>query len=204
MVRCNDFRCPLKQDAPRVSFGRVALSIGVVTAVVMLISVAAFSLTSQQEPRGARLTPVYQVEPADQPPPREQPAAIATGSDQAWLTRLLKGNPAPAAATTGAALPDDDTPDPAARSRVQTFSCDGSGLSAARAKICTNWTLATTDYNLNLYYRQRLAASKQPEELRRLQAQWQHRLDNSDASMDALLALYRAWFSDLDRLTQKP
>lgn len=78
------------------------------------------------------------------------------------------------------------------------FSCGGA-MSASRSRICTDWTLATVDYNLSLFYRSVLARSRNPEALRRVNATWLSRLDKVGADTNDLLKFYNDWREDLSR-----
>jgi hypothetical protein len=91
---------------------------------------------------------------------------------------------------------DSSLPDARAASRVQTFSCSGS-LSASRSLICTNWDLATTDYNLALTYNAVLARSRRPEALRRAHDAFLEGLDTIGTDANKLREYYRTWQEQL-------
>ena len=101
------------------------------------------------------------------------------------------------------ALPSQPTgPDPRAAARVQSFSCAGP-VSPSRMLICTNWDLATADYNLSIAYQAAVKDSRTPEVLRRSQALWLAKVDKLGANTDELLEAYQQRYAEFDGPTAR-
>ena len=93
-------------------------------------------------------------------------------------------------------------PDPRAATRVQSFSCAGP-MSPSRMLICTNWNLATADYNLSIAYQAAVKDSRTPEALRRSQVLWLAKVDKLGANTDALLEAYQQRYAEFDGPTAR-
>lgn len=89
--------------------------------------------------------------------------------------------------------------DPAAASRVASFSCSGR-LSAGRALVCSDVGLAISDYNLALLYDSVLATHAGRAGLRRSQDQWRAGLDRIGNDRQRVADHYRRRFDELSRL----
>jgi len=175
LVRCQSSACPLKERHATASRdllgGLFALSI----ALVVVTLVAKWMV---DQPKGAVASS----------------GSSADGGFGAWIETVL-GKRKPAADDT---LPSFDAPDWQAATRVSSFSCDGA-LSEARRLVCSNWELATTDYNLALVYRNALAKADNAAALRRSQAAWLARLDRQTRDKDALMQHYGERIAELQQ-----
>ncbi len=121
------------------------------------------------------------------------------GNVRTWAGGLFSsGKGAGADSASAQQSMDSGVPDPRAATRVQTFSCSGS-LTASRSLICTNWDLATTDYNVALTYSSALARSHRPDALRRAHDQWLAGLDTLGNDVEKLREYYRKWQERLTR-----
>lgn len=192
LVRCSSERCPLKASRGGAVRG-LLVGIGGLGLVGAFVIVGAAWLLSP----GAKARASGD-EHADSATDGPRGASLdISGKVRDWGGGLFGGGAAHDDAPVAVAA-DPALPDPRAASRVQTFSCSGS-LSASRSLICTNWDLATTDYNLALTYNATLARSRHPEALRRAHDSFLEGLDSLGTDADKLRAYYRAW---QDRLTQ--
>lgn len=196
LVRCSSERCPLKASRGGSVRG-VMVGIGGVGLIGAFLFVGGAWLLSPAPPRGASEVRAHGETAAASSEPRTR-AMELSGSIRNWGGLFGGGrddaHEMPAAATA----PDAGLPDPRAASRVQTFSCAGN-LSASRALICTNWDLATTDYNLALTYNAVLARSHRPEALRRAHDAFLQGLDTVGNDANKLRDYYRAWQEELAR-----
>ena len=194
LVRCSSQRCPLKASRGAALRGVMAGigGIGLLAAFGVVGAVWLFSPSSK--PHGAGEP--QQVEAASSGPRTN--AMELSGNIRNWGGGLFGGGHGERQEMPVAAQPDPSQPDARAASRVQTFSCSGS-LSASRSLICTNWDLATTDYNLALTYNAVLARSRRPEALRRAHDAFLAGLDTIGTDADKLREYYRAW---QEKLTQ--
>ncbi len=187
LVRCQDAACPLKEARARVSPVKVIGATSVLgmalAAIIFWISMA----TSPSQPAASsakmRMIPL----PATH--------RIETGGDSGWLGWLWKTE-RPVVIDSAPAAIRDDTPDPRAASRVQSFPCDEKA-SIGRALICTHWTLAITDYNVTLLYKDVLSHSADPHALTRARRAWLAKLDKKGVDKASILALYEAWRTEL-------
>jgi hypothetical protein len=194
LVRCSSQRCPLKASRGAALRG-VMVGIGGLGLLAAFGVVGALWLFSpSSKPHGAGEP---QAEAASSGPRTN--AMELSGTVRNWGGGLFGGGhggtqETPVAATQA----DSGLPDPRAASRVQTFSCSGS-LSASRSLICTNWDLATTDYNLALTYNAVLARSHRPDALRRAHDAFLEGLDTVGNDANKLREYYRAWQEQLAR-----
>ncbi|MBA4048757.1 MAG: hypothetical protein C0476_09480 [Sphingomonas sp.] len=174
LVRCQVAACPLREDKPTASrrtlFGVIGLGVAVMGGLALMSSVVTAPGTS-------RSTVV----------PRFERAQVAS-----WFDGLMRPRGKQDVAESPSAVPVDW----GASKRVETFSCNGQ-LSAARAAICSNWDLATVDYNLALVYRQALASASNPAAVRAAQRRWLAELEQLDATPDVVLAHYRTQLEKL-------
>jgi hypothetical protein len=198
LVRCSSQRCPLKVTRG-VAVRGMLLGIGGVGLLVAFLFVGGAWLLSPGKPRGAG-DPQVQSEVAAAPGGPQPRALELSGNVRHWAGGLFAGNGRGSDDATPAAVtqPDPSLPDPRAASRVQTFSCSGS-LTASRSLICTNWDLATTDYNAALTYNIVLARSPHPDALRRAHDAFLAGLDKLGTDTMKLRAYYRAWQERLAR-----
>lgn len=175
LVRCNAAACPLTR--PRATISRQMavgmLGIGVVL-LLAIIGINAFMAS----PRAT--TTVAE-------------ARAGRGPATGWFEGLWRPRPPAASDEAASGAPVVDW---GASKRVETFSCAGK-LSPARQAICTNWDLATVDYNLALVYRQALAQAPDRAALRAEQSRWLEQLDALDPKPEVVLDHYRA---QLERL----
>lgn len=191
LVRCQDLRCPQKQAKPAAPFRMVAALGG---AGLLVAGLTGAVLMTAAQP-GRRHDAVPDVFPSASPS-----AGWSAGTASAtphWLVALVSV-PARSKPEESPA-PVVDRPDPRAAARVQSFSCGNGLLPGAKGKICTDWALATTDYNFELLYRQTLARSAKPEQVRRLHDEWRHELDRLDNKPQSIMDFYSAWFARLSK-----
>jgi len=194
LVRCSSQRCPLKVTRG-VAVRRVMVGMGSLGLIGAFVFVGLMWLLSPSPKTHAAND--SQVEGA---PSGSQPRALElSGNVRHWAGGLFEGGNGSRSETPVAVTqPDFSLPDPRAGSRVQTFSCSGS-LSASRSLICTNWDLATTDYNLALTYNAVLARSRHPDALRRAHDAFLAGLDRLGSDAEKLREYYRAWQERLAR-----
>ena len=192
LVRCSSQRCPLKASRGAALRGvMVGIGgLGLLAAFGVVGAVWLFSPSSK--PHGAGEP--HQVEAASSGPRTN--AMELSGNIRNWGGGLFSSGHGERQETPVAAQPDPSQPDARAASRVQTFSCSGS-LSASRSLICTNWDLATTDYNLALTYNAVLARSRRPEALRRAHDAFLEGLDMIGNDANKLREYYRTWQEEL-------
>ncbi len=168
LVRCQVAACPLRDDKPTASrktlIGVMGLGVAVMGGLALMSSVVTVPGSSQSTAA-----------------PRFERAQVAS-----WFDGLMRPRGKQDVAESASAVPVDWS----ASKRVETFSCSGQ-LSAARAAICSNWDLATVDYNLALVYRHALASAPNPATVRAAQRRWLAELEQLDASPDVVLAHYR-------------
>lgn len=180
LVRCQAAACPLRQDKPGASrnilFGVIGLGLALMGGLALMSSMGA--LPGGTQSIGA---------------PRFERAQVASWVDGLMRPRSQQG------ATASAPV---EAVDWGASKRVETFSCSGQ-LSAVRTAICTNWELATVDYNLALVYRQALATAPNPAAVRAAQRRWLAELEELDATPDAVLAHYNAHLEKLQTESSK-
>lgn len=199
LVRCRDDRCPLKADTARAP-KRVVLAIGGAGALAL----GAVALIGWQFGGTGHSAPYSPGAPGGSAQAGvalaaagSVPASFAAGGGKQdkWLAGLF------ASPATGPDLPaapvDQRALNARAPSRVQNFSCAGA-LSASRAAICSNWSLAISDYNLTLLYRNMLARSANAEALRRAHSLWLAKLDTLAGDAAAIQAHYDEWRTRLD------
>lgn len=194
LVRCSSQRCPLKASRGGAVRG-ILVGIGGLGLIGAFVVVAGAWLLSP----GSKPRPVGE-DRAEPTPGSPRAAALElSGNVRHWTGGLFAGgsggSPSEAPVTTAF---DPALPDPRAASRVQTFSCSGN-LSASRSLICTNWDLATTDYNLALTYNAVLARSRHPDLLRRAHDAFLAGLDTMGSDATKLGDYYRAWQEQLAR-----
>jgi len=194
LVRCSSQRCPLKASRGAALRG-VMVGIGGLGLLAAFGVVGALWLFSpSSKPHGAG-EPRAEATPSDGP---RTNAMELGGNVRHWGGKLFDGGGKTQEEIPVAALPDPGLPDPRAASRVQTFSCSGS-LSASRSLICTNWDLATTDYNLALTYSAVLARSHRPDALRRAHDAFLRGLDTVGNDAGKLREYYRLWQEQLSK-----
>ena len=198
LVRCSSERCPLKVSRAGAVRG-VMFGIGGVGLVVAFLAVGGAWLMSPGKPRGAGDVgaPGEAAASASSSGGRQPRAMEQSGNVRPWGGGLFGGGHGDTQEAPAAAI-EADRPDPRAASRVQTFSCSGS-LSASRSLICTNWDLATTDYNLALTYNAVLARSHRPDALRRAHDAFLRGLDSVGNDADKLREYYRLWQEELSK-----
>ena len=195
LVRCSSQRCPLKASRGAALRGVMAGIGGIGLLVVFGVVGAVWLFSPSSKPHGAG-EPQH-VEEASSGPRTN--AMELSGNIRNWGGGLFgSGHGERQETPVVAAQTDSGLPDPRAASRVQTFSCSGS-LSASRSLICTNWDLATTDYNLALTYNATLTRSRHPDALRRAHDAFLEGLDTIGTDADKLRDYYRAW---QEKLTQ--
>lgn len=200
LVRCSSERCPLKVSRATALRG-VMFGIGGVGLVIVFLVVGAAWLMSPGKPRGADdpRTSGEASASSSSSGGQQTKAMELSGSVRNWGGGLFGGGHGDAQETPVAATESEpDRPDPRAASRVQTFSCSGS-LSPSRSLICTNWDLATTDYNLALTYNAMLARSHRPDALRRAHDAFLAGLDAVGNDANKLREYYRAWQEQLSK-----
>lgn len=180
LVRCQSSACPLKERHVTASRDLLGGLFALAIALVVVILVAKWMV---DQPKSA----VAGIGSSSS-------SGSTTGGLSAWLETLL-GKRKPVA-DSGA--PKFDLPDWQAATRVSSFSCDGA-LSDARRLVCSNWELATTDYNLALVYRNALAKANNAAALRRSQAAWLARLDRQARDKDALMQHYGDRIAELQQ-----
>jgi len=180
LVRCQATACPLnKSKAPasrQTLMGIFGLGLGVVGAIA-----AASWLFST--PSGSR-------------------TAVASTFSRSTVNNWLDGLWRPSTPDFTPTVQQGSGSDWGAATRVETFSCEGR-LSAARSAICSNWDLATVDYNLALVYRHALSSARNPAAVRAEQERWLARLDALDATPEAVMAHYRARLDALQAANPK-
>jgi hypothetical protein len=194
MSRCRDNRCPSRPRNARAS-SSVLVGGGIGLLILGSIVMGTWLLAAPGKSAGASdtgaATPENRAEASRQ-------AINGAGTNVVkWLDTLVSAPKAPPA-ERAADVQDSSVPDPRAGSRVMNFSCSGA-MPASRSRICTDWTLATVDYNLSLFYRSALARAKNPEALRRANAVWLARLDKLGNDTDELIQFYSDWRADLAR-----
>lgn len=181
LVRCNVSACPLRQRRTNASrdtaMGIAALGAG----ILAVLAAGSYFLNNNGESGAAAL-----VKPG---------RAYGNNPITAWLDKLV-GHSTSSGDAQGQS--SGDVPDWGASSRVATFSCTGR-LSAARELVCSNWDLATTDYNLSIVYRSALAQARNAEQLRRDQSEWLAELDRQSRDKDEVLRLYSNRIEELQR-----
>jgi len=195
LVRCSSQRCPLKASRGGAVRGIMA-GLGGIAIIAALIGIGAAWLLSPSS-RSQASSGNDQGESAPDGP--RATALELGGNVRTWAGGLFssgKGSGADSASAQPQA--DPGMPDPRAAARVQTFSCSGS-LTASRSLICTNWDLATTDYNLALTYSSVLAHSRHPDALRRAHDQWLAGLDTLGNDVEKLREYYQKWQERLAR-----
>jgi len=200
LVRCSSERCPLKVSRAGAVRG-VMFGIGGVGLVVAFLVVGGAWLMSPGKPRGAGDVgaPGEAAASASSSGGRQTRAMELSGNVRHWGGGLFGGGHNEVQETpVAASATDADRPDPRAASRVQTFSCSGA-LSASRSLICTNWDLATTDYNLALTYNAVLARSRHPDALRRAHEAFLAGLDTVGNDANKLREYYRLWQEQLSK-----
>lgn len=206
LVRCRDDRCPLKAEKARTPIGTLAGIGGAGVLVLGLVALFSWHMTANgvtgdRRPSLAARTAsdtghVSSSSAAAAVPGSARPARVSGAAQGgSWFTALF-ASPAPAAAAFAAA-PDQSVLDARAPTRVQNFSCSGA-LSASRAAICGNWSLAIGDYNLSLVYRSALARSVDARALRRDHARWLAKLDTLANDPAAIERHYDEWRARLD------
>ncbi|MDO7844006.1 lysozyme inhibitor LprI family protein [Sphingomonas immobilis] len=193
LIRCRDAACPLLTKS----------TAGTGVSTVGLLAVGSVALCAVVF--GWRMGAPAPAAPS--PTPTATAAAIAVtaaapasaAKKNGWSERFAALFLPPKHEQTEDSAPDalPAGPDPQAATRVQTFSCDGR-TSPARALICTDWTLATVDYNLSLAYSQALAHSRSPKAIRKAQAVWEAKIDTLRADSKAVLEAYRQRYAELD------
>lgn len=186
LVRCSSQRCPLKASRGGAVRGILVGigGLGLIGVVVVVGGAWLLAPGSKQRATGQ--------DHAEATPGSPRAAALElSGNVRHWTGGLFAGGGSPSEAPVPAAF-DPALPDPRAASRVQTFSCTGS-LSASRSLICTNWDLATTDYNLALTYNAVLTRSRHPDVLRRAHEAFLAGLDTVGSDADKLRDYYRDW-----------
>ncbi len=193
LVRCSSERCPLKASRGGGVRGLLVGIGGLGLVGAFVIVGGAWLLSPGTKARAAG--DEHAVATTDGP---RGATLDISGKVRDWGGGLFGGGSGASRDDNQVAAADPTLPDPRAASRVQTFSCSGS-LSASRSLICTNWDLATTDYNLALTYNAMLARSRHPEALRRAHDAFLEGLDSLGTDADKLRAYYRSW---QDRLTQ--
>jgi len=191
MSRCRDNRCPSRGRSTRgspsvlVGGGIGVLILGAIVGGGWLLAAPAGKAGEGAE----AVTPQGRAEASRR-------AINGAGSNVVkWLDGLISA-PKAQADERPATVQDSSTPDPRAGTRVMNFSCSGT-MPASRSRICTDWTLATVDYNLSLFYRSALGRAKNPEALRRANAAWLVRLDKLGADTDELIRFYADWRDDI-------
>jgi hypothetical protein len=195
LVRCSSQRCPLKASRGAALRGVMVGIGGLGLLAAFGVVGAAWLFSPSSKPHGAGEA---HVEATSSSGPRTN-AMELSGNIRNWGGGLFSSGHADTQETPAAATQiDSSLPDPRAASRVQTFSCSGS-LSASRSLICTNWDLATTDYNLALTYNAVLARSHRPEALRRAHEAFIAGLDTIGTDAAKLRAYYRAWQEQLTK-----
>lgn len=180
LVRCQATSCPLQQEKPPASRQTLVGIFALGLALVGGIAGVSWMFTAP----GAR--------------PAIVPTQFTRTNVNNWVDKMLSAR----APDTPAAAPQSDGVDWGASARVETFSCSGQ-LSMARSAICTNWDLATVDYNLALVYRQALAKAPNPAALRAEHERWLAGLDQLEATPDAVLAHYRAELEKLQAVDRE-
>jgi hypothetical protein len=201
LVRCSSERCPLKVSRAGAVRG-VLLGIGGIGLVVAFLIVGGAWLMSPGKPRGAgdvRAQGDAASSATSSSSGGQQTRAMElSGSIRNWGGLFGGGHGDAQQTPVAVADANADRPDPRAASRVQTFSCSGT-LSASRSLICTNWDLATTDYNLALTYNAVLARSRHPDALRRAHDAFLAGLDTVGNDAARLREYYRLWQEQLTR-----
>ena len=194
LVRCSSQRCPLKASRGAALRGVMA-GIGGLGLLAAFGAVGALWLFSpSSKPHGAG-EPLAE---AASSCPRTN-AMELSGTVRNWGGGLFRsGHGESQEIPVAANQPDAGLPDPRAASRVQTFSCSGT-LSASRSLICTNWDLATTDYNLALTYNAVLTRSRHPDALRRAHDAFLAGLDTVGNDAAKLREYYRLWQEQLTK-----
>jgi hypothetical protein len=195
MSRCRDNRCPSR---PRNQRGSSSVWIGGGIGVLILggIVLAGWMLAAPAGKAGAA-SDTEAATPESRAEASRQVVSTAGTNVVKWLDTLVSA-PKPQVDERPADVQDGSVPDPRAGSRVMNFSCSGA-MPASRSRICTDWTLATVDYNLSLFYRSALARAKNPEALRRTNAVWLARLDKLGNDTDELIQFYSDWRADIAR-----
>ncbi len=209
LVRCRDDRCPLKAEKARAPIGTIAGIGGATVLVLGLVAFFSWQTAAGSAGRGGRPAPGARTVTGlaaaasastsaaalAQPGAARSTTAAGVARGGSWFSGLF-ASPAPVAETF-AASPDQRVLDAGAPARVQNFSCDGA-LSASRAAICGNWSLAIGDYNLSLVYRSVLARSPDARALRRAHARWLAKLDTLASDPAAIERHYDEWRARLD------
>ncbi len=180
LVRCQASACPLNKPKPPASrqtlMGIVGLGLGIVGA----IGAASWLFAA----------------------PGASRANVASHFSRSNVNNWIDGLWQPKAPDFSPAVQQGSGSDWGAATRVETFSCEGR-LSAARSVICSNWDLATVDYNLALVYRHALSSARDPGALRAQQDRWLARLDSIDATPETVMEHYRARLDQLQAANPK-
>lgn len=180
LVRCQVAACPMRENKATAS--RATL-LGVIGLGVVGIGAMALISSVKMAPDGTRSSPF---------------ASVARTPVTGWFNGLSRSADKREVA--------ESAPGPVvdwrASARVETFSCSGQ-LSAVRAAICSNWDLATVDYNLALVYRHALASAPDPAALRAAHRRWLAELEQLNATPDAVLAHYRTQLETLQSQDRK-
>lgn len=214
LVRCHDERCPLKKAEARAPIGTVAGIGGVGVLLLGAVALLGWHWTAspagQSESGGlvvtARGLPHAPAAASATNETRWTPSGTSDGAPApgggsgnwlGWLFSVPKAAPQPAQAPV-----DDAVLNARAPSRVQNFSCGGR-LSPAQLAVCSNWSLAVTDYNLAILYRNILAGSADPQALRRDYAAWLARMGKLTGDAAAIERQYAEWRERLERDKQR-
>lgn len=180
LVRCQATACPLNKPKPPASRQTLMGIFGLGLGILGAIAGATWLFSAPSGERTAVASTFSR-------------SSVNNWLDGLWRPRTPDFTPT-AQQTSGS--------DWGAATRVETFSCDGR-LSAARSVICSNWDLATVDYNLALVYRHALSTARDPGALRAQQDRWLARLDSVDATPEAVMEHYRARLDALQAANPK-
>ena len=180
LVRCQATACPLNKPKPPASrqtlMGIFGLGLGIFGAIAAVSWL--FNAPSGGQTAAA--------------------SNFSRGSVNNWLDGLWR----PSTPDFTPVAQQASGSDWGAATRVETFSCEGR-LSAARSVICTNWDLATVDYNLALVYRHALSSARNPGAVRAEQERWLARLGALDATPETVMEHYRARLDALQAANPK-
>jgi len=194
LSRCRERRCPARPSNRR---GSASIWIGGAIGLLILGSIVIGSWLLAGSGRRSAGTEEAETAAAAGAGAPARAGGSAGASVKHWFEKLVAA-PSPTPAAPPAQPEESSLPDPRAGTRVITFSCNGV-LSPSRSRICTDWTLATVDYNLSLFYRSVLARSRKPEAVRRINAARLARLDHVGTDSDVLLKYYADWREELAR-----
>lgn len=196
MVRCQQPACPAQRDIGVGADPKMML--GILASGVMLAGALGALIWLWPAPEGKSAGLGNRGADWKLALARGDAPASGTGSSgkaPSWLDTLLGRKSAPVVTAPSSGL------DLAPAARVGSFSCSGA-RGGARALVCSDWTLATADYNLSLVYRTAIEHSHRRAAIARAQDAWLAQLDRLGNDSAAITAHYEKRLAELTAVTQ--